>query len=154
MILLDDDQTLSAVRRSLEQHVLPRVEDEFARIQVMAAMLAIDEVLDRIRNGDPYEGVNPRLEARLGSLRAELGGPDTDPHDAALAEGLDAVLDAAAGIDDPRERFGALAAGLDRLVVGEGAGRSRLRQMMQEEAGLVASQDSVWLCGPAIESLQ
>jgi hypothetical protein len=153
MILLDNDQTLSAVRRSLEEHVLPRLTDEFARIQVVAAVLALDEVVDRLRNGDPYERLTPRLEERLDALRSELAGSGADA-DAALAVDLADMLEAAGRIDDPRQRHMALVSRLDVVVVGEGGGFDRLRQIVQEEAGRTASEDSRWLCGAAIESLQ
>ncbi len=150
MILLDNDQILSAIRRSLEQHVLPQIDDEFARIQVVAATLALDEVVDRLRNGDPYERLNPRLEGRLAELCDDL-----DPAlDDGLADVLRRALDEAAQVEDPRRRHATLATSLESLVVGEDPGRARLRQIVQEEAGRVAAEDAVWLCGPAIESLQ
>lgn len=150
MILLDNEQILSAIRRSLEEHVLPQIDDEFARIQVMAATLALDEVVDRMRNGDPYERLNPRLEGRLAELCDDLD-PATDD---GLSGALRRALEEVAGVEDPRRRHAVLATTLEALVVGEDPGRARLRQIVQEEAGRVASEDAVWLCGPAIESLQ
>lgn len=150
MILLDNEQILSAVRRSLEEHVLPQIDDEFARIQVMAATLALDEVVDRMRNGDPYERLNPRLEGRLAELCDDLDAATDDGLSGALRRALEEV----AGVEDPRRRHAVLATTLEALVVGEDPGRARLRQIVQEEAGRVAAEDAVWLCGPAIESLQ
>lgn len=154
MILLDNDQTLSAVRRSLEDHVLPRLTDEFARIQVMAAVLALDEVVDRLRNGDPYERLTPRIEARLEALCAELSAQGAPEEDARLGADLAGVLEEARRIEDTRSRWELLVGRLDALVRGRGVGHDRLRQIIQEEAGWTASEDARWLCGPAIESLQ
>ncbi len=154
MILLDNDQTLSAIRRSLEEHVLPRLTDEFARIQVMSAVLALDEVVDRLRNGDPYERLNPRIEARLENLCAELSAPGAPDDDARLGSDLAGVLEDGRQMEDARQRWEALVGRLDALVRGRGDGHDRLRQIIQEEAGWTASEDARWLCGPAIESLQ
>jgi hypothetical protein len=154
MILLDNDQTLSAVRRALEQHVLPRLTDEFARIQVEAAMLALDEVVDRLRNGDPYERLNPRIEGRLDALRSELSAPGSADDDARLGADLGVVLEDAGRVEDPRRRWDVLVGRLDALVLGPGPGHEQLRKIIQEEAGWTASEDARWLCGPAIESLQ
>ena len=154
MILLDNDQILSAIRRSLDEHVLPLIDDEFARIQVTAATLALDEVVDRLRRGDPFARLNPRFEGRLAVLSADLDASGEPPEDAVLGRALRQALDSIEAVDDARERHAALAALLDPLVVGDGPGRARLRQIIQEEAGLVAAEDSVWMCGPAIESLQ
>ena len=51
MILLESQQILAAVQRSLQIHILPQLEDDFARIQVSAALEALREVSDRMSEG-------------------------------------------------------------------------------------------------------
>ncbi len=58
MILLDNQQILGAVERSLETHILPQLDDHFARVQVAAALKALQEVRDRLREGDPLDAMN------------------------------------------------------------------------------------------------
>jgi hypothetical protein len=58
VILLETQQILAAVERSLETHILPQLEDDFARVQVAAALKALQEVRDRLRDGDPLDAMN------------------------------------------------------------------------------------------------
>jgi len=150
MMLVDSAETLAAVRRSLEAHVLPAVEDEFARIQVLAAMRAVDEVHDRLANGDSCARLNAGLEEALEAVAANLG--DTDP---SAAERLRAALDSLPETPEPRERRGELSARLvDVLHELHGDSRSQILQVLQDNAAQAAGQDTIWACREAIESLQ
>ncbi len=149
MILLDSQEILAAIHRSLETHVLPAIDDDFARLQVDAALLALDEVADRLEHGDPYIAVNDRLETRLADLASEIRADSP-----ALAGQLDATLVDAGPIDDPRERNRVLGESLTGAMQSADPGVARLRQLMTEEVGRIAGEDSRWMCASAINSLQ
>ena len=99
MIVLDSAQILAAVSRSLEAHVLPAVGDDFARVQVRAALKALAEVRDRLENGDPCERSNRIIEAVARQLADSLRQQAP-----AFAAGLDAALNGAPAGDTPRDR--------------------------------------------------
>ncbi len=149
MILLDSQEILAAVRRSLATHVLPTLDDEFAQIQVDAAIIALDEVSHRLENGDPYIAVNARLESSLAGLATEIRTASP-----VVADQLDAALEAAAGEPDPRPRNTVLGEALTEILTGEDPAVGQLRDLLMQDAGLTASEDTVWMCAAAIESLQ
>lgn len=150
MILLESAQILAAVRRGLEAHVLPDVTNEFARLQVLSAMKALDEVHHRITEGDPCVESNRRLEAELAGLAESLH--DTD------APACDALTTALTGLPDtaePRERTRLLGERLTTLL-GEltPPSRARVLGVLQAHALATVGEDSVWMCSEAIASLQ
>jgi HAMP domain-containing protein len=149
VILLDSDQILAAIGRSLSTHVLPALGDEYARVQVQAALTALEEVRHRLAHGDPYETVNARIRERLIGLAAEVrtGTP-------AAAQRIDAALDELDGGGDARERHRRLAEALTELLASSDPALHGLRAVLEEQSIEVASTDARWICGPAIESLQ
>jgi hypothetical protein len=149
MILLDSEDIISAIRRSLEAHVLPVLDDDYARTQVDAALVALDEVAHRLRHGDPYLLVNERLESGLVDLIDEIR--DQSP---VVAEEINATLAAATDIDDPRQRNKILGDELTKVLAGTDPAVSKLRDLLTQDAGQTAGDDSVWMCASAIESLQ
>ncbi len=149
MILLDSQEILAAIRTSLETHVLPVLTDEFAQIQVDAALTALAEVSDRLENGDPYLAVNARLEAGLTDLVAEIR--DDSP---AVAGEVEAALTDAGGAADPREWNRRLGEALTDVLAGTDPAVARVNQVLAQDAGLTAAEDSKWICARAIESLQ
>lgn len=150
MILVGTADTLAAVRRSLEAHVLPALDDDFARIQVLAAMRAVDEVHDRLANGDPLARLNAALEESLRGVADRLA--DSDPAAAALVA---PVLDGLPETPEPRDRRRELSARIAELLptLGEGA-RVVVLDALQADAVLAAGEDALWACREAIESLQ
>ncbi|MBW1683934.1 MAG: hypothetical protein JRS35_02610 [Deltaproteobacteria bacterium] len=149
MILLDSVEILAAVRRSLEAHVLPELRDDFAQVQVQAALKALAEIGDRLENGDPCERSNRNLEAGVRELAESVRSESPS-----FATGLEAALAAAPRDAAPRERARQLGEALWRLVSGsEDPAATRLMALLREEALRTASEDAVWMCGEAIASL-
>jgi len=149
VILLDSTEIIAAVQRSLELHVLPELRDDFARVQVQAALKALAEVADRLDNGDPCERSNRILEGGVRGLAEEIrsGSP-------AFAESLDAALAAGEEGGAPRERARQLAEDLWSLVAaGDDPGAGRLMTLLREEALRMGAEDREWMCGEAIASL-
>ncbi len=149
MILLDSQEILAAIRASLETHVLPFLTDEFAQIQVDAALTALAEVSDRLDNGDPYLAVNARLEAGLADLVNEIR--DEAP---AVAGQLEAALADAAGADGPREWNRRLGEAVTDVLAGTDPAVARVSQVLATDASLTSVEDSKWMSARAIESLQ
>ncbi len=149
MILLDSTQTLSAVRRSLETHVLGVLDDSFARLQVLAAMKALDDVIDRLQRGDPIDRANERVEAGLRSLADSVRGESPG-----FAESIDSLLSSAASVDQPRDRARVLGEGNTELIRRHDPASRRLVDFLNGEAATVTLEDSTWMCQEAIESLQ
>ncbi len=58
MIVLDSAQILTSVKLSLETHVLPELDDDFARVQVLAALKAC--------------GVTARAELRINAIPKDI----------------------------------------------------------------------------------
>ena len=149
MLFLSSTQILAAVRRSLETHVLPEVGDDFARVQIAAALKALEEVGDRLENGDPCERSNARLEAGLREIagNARQNSPDT-------AAGLDAALENPAS-GEPRERARRLGEAVAALLTRSDApARLQVLKLLQDEAGQSTSEDANWVCLEALRSLQ
>lgn len=149
MVVLDSAEILAAVRRSLEEHVLPELTGSFARVQVEAALKALAEVSERLERGDPCDRVNARIEAGLRefaeSIRAESP---------ALAESLDAVLAAAPETHEPRDRAAQLGEALWETFSNSDDSRvAGLRELFREQAVQIAREDGVWICEEAIRSL-
>lgn len=149
MILLDSVEILAAVRRSLEAHVLPELRDDFARVQVQAALKALAEIGDRLENGEPCERSIHNIEAGVRELADSIRSESP-----AFAEGLVAALAAPPADAAPRERSRQLGDALWSLVSGsEDPAAVRLMALLREEALRTASEDAEWMCGEAIASL-
>jgi HAMP domain-containing protein len=149
MFVLDSVQILSAVRRSLANHVLPELRDDFARVQVLQALKSIEEVEDRLSNGDPSERSNQIVESEVRALAESLRGDAPE-----FASKLDAALAAAPPGGAPRERARQLGESLWQLVIGgEEPGAGRLLALLQQEAVRILGEDTRWICPEAIQSL-
>ena len=149
MIHLDSVEILAAVRRSLQAHVLPELSDDFARVQVHAALKTLAEVGDRLENGDPCERSNRITVAGVrelaDSLRSENPG---------FAAKLDAALAKAPDGGPPRERARRLGESLWELVSGnDDPAAARLLELLRQEALRTVGEDNAWMCGEAIASL-
>lgn len=150
MILLDSAQIVAAVRRSLESHVLPELTDEFARLQVISALKALDEVRTRLAEGDPCERQNGALEAELAGVADLVAGDQ-----AGAAEELREILASLPDSPEPRDRTRALGAALTELLAGtDGPVRDQVLAKLQDHATRTAGEDAIWMCREAIESLQ
>jgi len=149
VILLDSQQILAAIGRSLETHVLPSLDDELARTQVHAAVTALAEVSHRLEHGDPYIEMNTRLETGLAGIATQTRGESPE-----LAARIETALAAATGIDDPRERHRRLGEALTELLGCDDPGVGQVRQLLEQEVSRTAGEDSLWMSTAAIESLQ
>lgn len=149
MILLDSRQILEAVQRSLDAHVLPMLEDDFARVQVASAQKALQEVLDRMAEGDPCERMNEALAEGARAIAREHR--DTSPE---LSGRIDAALDAVSRQGEARDVCRALGEALWAIVAGSQDPAARaLLALLQEQALAVYSADGRYLCFEAIASL-
>ena len=149
MILVETRDIVAAVRRSLEANVLPAVAEGFSRIQVIAAIRALDEVANRMDHGDPMVRVNERTEADLAVLAADL--TETSPD---LGRRIEALLAETADISDPRVRNRVLGEQLTELLAGDDPATDRIRFVLEVESGRTSADDAPWMCPEAIESLQ
>lgn len=149
MILLDSDQILAAIGRSLSTHVLPALTDDYARLQVTAALTALDEVRHRLANGDPYEAVNAELRDRLTAFADEVRASAPQ-----AAERVDAARGQLDHDGDARERYRLLAEALTELLASDDPALAGLRGVIEAQTMHTASEDGKWISWPAIESLQ
>jgi HAMP domain-containing protein len=149
MIVLDSEQILAAVSRSLAAHVLPALSDDFARVQVQSALKALAEVRDRLANGDPCERSNRIIEAEVRKLAESIRAQSP-----VFAAGLAAALDAEPEGDEPRDRARQLGTALWELVAAdEDPAAAKLLAVLSAEAIRTMGEDNVWLCPEAILSL-
>ncbi|MBW2444354.1 MAG: hypothetical protein JRG83_00370 [Deltaproteobacteria bacterium] len=149
MILLDTSETLAAVRRSLEAHVLPELEDDFARVQVLAALRALDELGHRIENGDPCDAMNRNIDASVRAVAEEARAEAPE-----FAANLNAALDVAPAAASPRERAREVGDALWRLVSdSEEPAAARVFEVLRDEAIRTTAEDREWMCDEAIASL-
>jgi HAMP domain-containing protein len=149
MILLDSAETLAAVQRSLEAHVLPELQDDFARIQVQAALCALAELGHRLENGDPCERMNQNIDAAVRAIAEDqrAGSPE-------FAASLEAALDAAPAEAAARVRARSVGDALWRLIsASTEPGAARVFEVLRDEAIRTAGDDREWMCGEAIASL-
>jgi hypothetical protein len=148
MRFLSSTQILAAVRRSLETHVLPEVSDDFARVQIAAALKALEEVGDRFENGDPCERSNARLEAGLREIARNARGASPD-----FAAGLEAVLETPSS-GEPRERARRLGEAIAAFLGRSDASATRqVLQFLHDEAAESTAEDTRWACHEALQSL-
>jgi len=149
MIALDSAQILGSIKLSLETHVLPEVSDDFARVQVLAAIKALAEIGDRLTNGDPSDRSNGIIET---GVRALADSVQADAPE--FAKGLAAALSAKPAGDAPRDRSRQLGEDLWSLYsANEGAAADQLLAILQAEALRTMGEDNAWICPEAILSL-
>jgi len=149
MIVLDSAQILAAIRRSLENHVLPELSDDFARVQVQAALKALEELSDRLVNGDPADRSVAIIESGVKDLAESIRSESP-----AFARGLDEALAGAPEGGTSRDRARQLGEALWNLVSGsDDPAAARLLALLQQEALRTMSEDNAWMCPEAIASL-
>ncbi len=149
MIVLDSAQILTSVKLSLETHVLPELDDDFARVQVLAALKALAEVSDRLENGDPADRSNGIIEAGVRELADSIRSESPE-----FATKLLAALETRPEGDAPRDRSKQLGEALWSLYSeNEGPAADRLLAILQAEALRTMSEDNAWICMEAIASL-
>jgi len=149
MIVLDSVQILAAVARALETHVLPESQDEFAAVQIHAAIKALAEVSDRLQNGDPCQRMNERIETGARGVAESIRAESP-----AYAEEIEAVLAARPESDEPRDRARQLGQDLWILVSQrEDPGAAKLLEVLQQNVLQTAGDDAIWICGESIHSL-
>lgn len=150
MMLVGSAQTLAAVARSLAAHVLPAVDDDFARLQVLAAIRALDEVGDRLVEGDPCTRLTADLEEALAAVAAGVAADDRPG-----AARLEAALADLPRTAEARDRRSELSARLVGVVAGLGGDtKAQVLRTLQDDAAQAAGVDATWACREAIESLQ
>lgn len=138
MIWLSTVEIVEAVQRCLSEHVGPQCRDEYATVQLSAAVLALEEVANRLKVGDPVEDDNQRMRKLAERFQLSVAG-DVEPRN----------------VDDQRrlnvELRSALAAALS-------AGPpARRRQVLGDLVGVekaIARADVQWICPEAIASLE
>jgi hypothetical protein len=149
MFVLDSVQILAAVRRSLTNHVLPALADDFARVQIVQTLKSLEEVEDRLVNGDPSARSNEVVESGARKLVDSLRGDSPE-----FAEKLDAAMASVPAEGEPRERARRIGVALWPLVTsGEDPGSTQLLALLQEEAVRILGEDMRWICPDAIASL-
>lgn len=149
MFVLDSVQILSAVRRSLTNHVLPELTDDFARVQILQTLKSLEEVEERLAKGDPSARSNQIVESEARELAESLRGDAPE-----FAAKLDAALASVPAEGAPRERARGLGEALWPLVTGgEEPGASQLLALLQQEAVRILGEDTRWICPEAIASL-
>lgn len=149
MFVLDSVQILAVVRRSLTNHVLPALADDFARVQIKQALKALEEVEDRLVNGDPSTRSNEIVTSGVRELADSLRAESPD-----FAEKLDAALATVPAEGEARERARRIGEALWPLVTsGETPGSARLLDVLQQEAVRILGEDNRWICPEAIVSL-
>jgi HAMP domain-containing protein len=149
MILLDSLQILAAVQGSLKTHILPKLEDDFAQIQVAAALKALEEVSNRIAQGDPCDETNAELLAGARKVAEDhrMSSPD-------LVARLEAALDAIPSEETGRALNRRLGTALWELVAkNEDPAALDLLELLRAQALKSYSGDTQYISGEAIASL-
>ena len=149
MFVLDSVQILAAVRRSLTSHVMPALNDDFARVQILQTLKALEEVEDRLANGDPSTRSNEIVLSGVRELADSLRAESPD-----FAAKLDAAVATVPADGEARERARRIGEALWPLVtLGEAPGSARLLDVLQQEAVRILGEDNRWICPDAIASL-
>jgi len=149
MIVLDSIQLLDAVHRSLSSNVLPVLEDDFARVQIAAALKILEEVSDRLENGDPCEDFNSAISADVADFadRVQKDSPD-------FANALGEAIAKAGGAGEPRDINRQLVESLwSAATKADTKHRTELLSLLNERAKEISANDARWICPEALISL-
>lgn len=149
MILLESAEILAAVRRSLEAHVLTVLDDDFARLQVMSAIKAIDDVVDRLERGSPITRSGERVARGLSEVAASVA----EDH-AEAASALRDLAGSSMSADSGRGALDELFAGAFGVAQSYPDVRDAILRVFDQESSLTTMEDNQWMCREAIESLQ
>jgi len=150
MMLMTSTQILDAVQRSLQENIGPELQTDYARVQLLAALVAIREIIDRLDHGDPCSNENSRLEGSMQHLAK--GARSESP---ALAAKLEECLKDASALKDPRERNYALNEGLWRILRdAERDDAFRVLRLVSENIQATCAEDQRWVSPEAIASLK
>lgn len=145
MILLTTVELARAVRSSLAAHVMPVVEDEFATVQLAAALVALAEVEARLAGADPCEAEAERLGEGLQALADGEGAPDP----------LAGEVASAVSLVDPRDRDRRLREILAELALGDdGEIAAAALALLRDNGMKTAAEDGAWVCREAVASLE
>jgi hypothetical protein len=149
MFVLDSVQILAVVRRSLTKHVLPALDDDFARVQILQTLKALEEVEGRLVNGDPSTRSNEIVASGVRELADSLRTESPE-----FAVKLDAAMATVPVDGEARERARRIGEALWPLVTsGDEPGSARLLEVLQQEAVRILGEDNRWICPEAIASL-
>lgn len=149
MILLDSKEILDAVGRSLEAHVLPKLDDDFARVQVLSALKALAEVGHRFEHGDACDAMNANIIEGVRTI-AERTRADAPAFAKSLDDALAAAPEGASARDWNRRVGEALWVLIERK---EHAACADVLELLREQAKLAVAGDGMWMCPEAIQSL-
>ncbi|MBQ73932.1 MAG: hypothetical protein CMQ20_02770 [Gammaproteobacteria bacterium] len=149
MIVLDSVQLLDAVHRSLSSNVLPMLEDDFARVQIAAALKILEEVGDRLENGDPCEDFNAAISADVTDLAGRVQKDEPD-----FAQALEAAVASALDGGEPRDVNRQLVESLwSAATKTDAKHRTELLSLLNERAKEISANDARWICPEALLSL-
>lgn len=149
MILMNNTQILSAVVKGLEQNIAPELKTDYAQVQLMAAVKAVQEVIHRLEQGDPCLAENERLEALMLGLADSLRDDSPD-----VASGLKAGIEAAASVEDPREKNRVLKEEVWGVIRdSDKADAQKVLAKVMENHMATIGEDAAWVCAEAVKQL-
>jgi len=149
MIYLTSSQILKAVKRSLENNIVPEVQTDYARVQLSSAILAIQEVISRFEDGDPCLKENGQIERSMVGLAEDV--KDKFPM---LSNRLKECLLEANSLSDPREKNRFLKEGLWGLLKSANGEEAKcILQCIHEYMKGTIVEEQKWLNPEAIASL-
>lgn len=136
MMWLTSGELVDAVRRCLTEHVAPACSDNYAAVQLAAAVVALDEVAARLRDDDPIAADNERLTAVATKHGVALHSDDGSTG-SVTARRVNACL---------RQRLTEALRATDN--------RGALIEDLAEVESALAADDARWICPQAIASLE
>lgn len=149
MMVLDSVQLLAAVQRTLSSQVLPKLDDDFARVQIAATLKILEEISDRLEHGDPCEDLNRGITADVIDFanRVQSDKPDFS---AALKQAVASVGDEG----DVREENRRLVESLWSLATTtDPENRKELLNLLASRGIEASEKDARWICSEALLSL-
>lgn len=149
MLTLNSVQLLAAVQRSLTSHVLPMLEDDFARVQIAATLKVLEEVSDRLQHGDPCDDLNRGIKSDVIDFASQVQSDQPD-----FATALQQAVASAGDEGDAREINCRLVESLWSLMAKTDPENQRKLLDLLARQGVAASEkDARWLCPEALLSL-
>ncbi|MBT4161306.1 MAG: hypothetical protein HOE54_08365 [Gammaproteobacteria bacterium] len=149
MMVLDSVQLLDAVKRSLSSNVLPALEDEFARVQIAAALKLLEEVSERLEKGDPCDDLNRIVVSDLTELTGRLQKDDPE-----TAKALQEAVASAGNEDGPREYYRQLVEGVWAVSKNtDPETHAEILNLLINRNLEAAEKDARWICPEALMSL-